>query len=408
MLIDIGRVTGNLKHRMVTMVAMRNVYKLMGARLVKSESRDHLSWMTADGDTDGKWVTDDYYEDEALSRCAENGFTPYTVAHEDGIIANAMSLMQPQGRPAQQTSTDQAQRPAVTLAPFYSLGGPTTHFAGSGADPWSEAGWGHKRSRLRNQGVSEGDWMFRIAEECRRVDAMLREYREERLKVLDKVDASKGWVYAVEQGTEKAVEEDDGWLRPVTPTLERKWSGLSQEVTFPGAVDHEAAQAPGDGNVSMEADADVVVVEEDQAGKIVGQTPGEEEEGSSRWRWGIGGEWKPGIIRAAYEVSPITRSISRPVLTERHSLILKCPIYRSIPSPRAPRTSAFRHTPSSAPSPTHSTRTSSRAPSPAELPEDSRAWNTSSNPLDPHLPAYTSGTRCEIRTLIEQKRGRGG
>lgn len=38
MLIDIGRITGNLKHRMVTMVAMRNVFKLMGARLVKGES----------------------------------------------------------------------------------------------------------------------------------------------------------------------------------------------------------------------------------------------------------------------------------------------------------------------------------------------------------------------------------
>ncbi len=36
MLIDIGRVTGNLKHRMVTMVAMRNIYKIMGARIVKS------------------------------------------------------------------------------------------------------------------------------------------------------------------------------------------------------------------------------------------------------------------------------------------------------------------------------------------------------------------------------------
>lgn len=38
MLIDIGRVTGNLKNRMVTMVTIRNVYKLMGARLIKSES----------------------------------------------------------------------------------------------------------------------------------------------------------------------------------------------------------------------------------------------------------------------------------------------------------------------------------------------------------------------------------
>lgn len=37
MLIDIGRVTGNLKHRMVTMVAVRNVFKLMGARVIKGE-----------------------------------------------------------------------------------------------------------------------------------------------------------------------------------------------------------------------------------------------------------------------------------------------------------------------------------------------------------------------------------
>lgn len=38
MLIDIGRVTGNLKHRTITMVSMRNVFKLMGARVVKGQS----------------------------------------------------------------------------------------------------------------------------------------------------------------------------------------------------------------------------------------------------------------------------------------------------------------------------------------------------------------------------------
>ena len=37
MLIQIGRVTGNLKNRMVTMVTMRNIFKLMGARVIKSE-----------------------------------------------------------------------------------------------------------------------------------------------------------------------------------------------------------------------------------------------------------------------------------------------------------------------------------------------------------------------------------
>ena len=39
LIIDIGRVTGNLRHRMVTMVAMRNVFKLMGARVIKSASK---------------------------------------------------------------------------------------------------------------------------------------------------------------------------------------------------------------------------------------------------------------------------------------------------------------------------------------------------------------------------------
>jgi len=37
MLIEKGRVTGNLKHRMVTMVAVRNIYKLLGAKVIKGE-----------------------------------------------------------------------------------------------------------------------------------------------------------------------------------------------------------------------------------------------------------------------------------------------------------------------------------------------------------------------------------
>lgn len=38
LLIDIGRITGNLKYRQITMVSMRNVYKVMGARVVKGET----------------------------------------------------------------------------------------------------------------------------------------------------------------------------------------------------------------------------------------------------------------------------------------------------------------------------------------------------------------------------------
>lgn len=38
LLIEKGKVTGNLKHRMVTMIAVRNLYKLLGARVIKGES----------------------------------------------------------------------------------------------------------------------------------------------------------------------------------------------------------------------------------------------------------------------------------------------------------------------------------------------------------------------------------
>jgi chromatin structure-remodeling complex protein RSC7 len=37
MLIDIGRVTGNLKNRNVTIICIRNVFKVMGARIIKGD-----------------------------------------------------------------------------------------------------------------------------------------------------------------------------------------------------------------------------------------------------------------------------------------------------------------------------------------------------------------------------------
>src|SRR5690349_12621998 len=103
--------------------------------------------------------------------------------------------MQPQGRPP--AHDREPTKSSFSLAPFYTLGGPTTHFAGNGADPWSEAGWGNKRAKLRGQGVSEEDWMLRTAEETRKVDGQLREYREERLQVLEGADAAV-WVWAQE------------------------------------------------------------------------------------------------------------------------------------------------------------------------------------------------------------------
>ena len=241
-------------------------------------------------------MTDDYLEDEALTKCGENGFTPYTTAHDNEIINNAIASMAPQGRPGQQVFTDQAQRSGPPLTPFYTLGGPTTHFAGSGADPWAEAGWGNRRTKLRTSGVSEENWLFRTADECRNIDRMLKAYREERLTVLDGVDAMRGWVYAVESATEKGVKEGVESLRSVRAGIETDRSGLSQEVTFEGMAMDTATALQGD--ISM----DELEMEKSSVADIVVQTREEEDKGNNMWRWGVGGEWKPGIIRTVYEV----------------------------------------------------------------------------------------------------------
>ncbi|KAK4690013.1 chromatin structure-remodeling complex protein RSC7, partial [Tremellales sp. Uapishka_1] len=283
MLIDIGRVTGNLKHRMVTMVTMRNVYKLMGARIIKN----------------GKWVTDDYYEDESLAGCAENGNTPYATIQEDELAAYANDQQRPQ-----QSNQMETSKFIYSLTPFYTIGGATTQFAGTGVDPWSDGGWGNRRAKLRGAGVGEQDWMAKTAFEVRRIDRELRDEREERIGVLEGVDGTRGWVWAEERLAEdKAM---DLGLRPPPPPRGR--STLSQEVVF-------EAERVEERDVVMDG------TEPAETGLIVVQTV--EEENQMRNSWTTGKAWQAGVVRAAYEphtqmphvpqtTQPTSASISRP------------------------------------------------------------------------------------------------
>uniref|UniRef100_A0A0K3CQB1 FGENESH: predicted gene_10.69 protein n=1 Tax=Rhodotorula toruloides TaxID=5286 RepID=A0A0K3CQB1_RHOTO len=65
-LIEIGRLSGNLKSRAVTMVAARNVFKVMGATFVQ----------------DGKYVVDDYYEDKAIAAGHKPGEPAFLEAYD--------------------------------------------------------------------------------------------------------------------------------------------------------------------------------------------------------------------------------------------------------------------------------------------------------------------------------------
>lgn len=281
-LIENGRVTGNLKHRMVTIVAVKNVYKLLGARTIKGEQLGYETRLDRYSLTpEGKWVEDDYNEEEALVRCQEGGFTPGTVLQGDEPVR------QQAGKDSGAQAGDAATR-AANLVPFYSVGGPTTHFAGNGADPVMDAGHGNKRAKLRTMGVTEEDWMLRTAEETRRVDINMREFRQDQLVPLGGDDA-KVWVHALENATEGKIDTAEAETVVETKTLSTL-APPTREMTAatpgPGAEDVDMAEAAlprSEGTIIVETEADRL-------------------KNAAKWKWGLG-SWQQGAPRAVYEVS---------------------------------------------------------------------------------------------------------
>lgn len=293
-LIDLGRISGNLKHRQVTMVAMRNVFKVMGARVIKN----------------GRHVVDDYYEDEAAAKCAENGIEPGSIVQDEEYVPSANL----NNERALRSAPGESSRSLAHLSTFYTVGGPTTHFAGNGVDPWTDSGWGNKRSRLRTAGVTEEDWMLRTAEEARAVDEQLRKYREERLKLLEGVDAMRGWVFAAENATEGTTAKSEligdatDVFRAPVPT-EGKKSALSNEVTMEDGGDDGESTSAEEALENKDPDVHQAAVEDKEA--IITEEPGKM---TSKYNWGLGKSWQPGAVRAVYE--PHTNMPHIPLFTQ--------------------------------------------------------------------------------------------
>lgn len=284
------------------------------------------------------------------------------------------------------------------LSPFYTTGGPSTHFGGSGIDPWTAGGWGNRRGKLRGYGVTEDDWMYRTALDSRAIDASLRQYREERIGTLEGDDL-KGWVWMMENREEqddREVGEDDkmdsapspgmnqstlgGGLKP---PLDRKRSALSREVTFEpdadaeGEVEHPSTDDPltplaatdADGDISMEV-PEIVETPAEEPGedqdpmsaaldRVNGQdgngdmirveTPEEEVKRKAKYSFGTG-SWAPGTIKAAYEVSlPLSHIAGHISAADLGSHIHICPMSHYRPKQHSPTLLEHPHTPSSNP-----------------------------------------------------------
>lgn len=270
---------------------------------------------------DGKWVDDDYNEEQALADCAANGYTPHGPVLEEELAVNQYPSAGGPGRPtATATSLADTRADKSMLASFYTVGGPTTHFGSNGLDPWNDVAHG-KRGRLRLLGVTEEDWMLRTAEEARRIDETLRKYREERIGALEGPDAH-GWVYTAERRAAGEIEDNfqqEGTLPPrseagSTPAI--RPHPLAREVTFEPPSSEPLSPAPPEPTPTPAPGAVFTGLAEAEAEepKLTGGTIVVESEAQTvHSRPGVG-SWVPGVIRAAYE--PHTQMPHVPITTQ--------------------------------------------------------------------------------------------
>ncbi|KAJ7594189.1 chromatin remodelling complex Rsc7/Swp82 subunit-domain-containing protein [Mycena floridula] len=142
-LISEGKLGSHLRTRSVTLITARSAYKLHGSKTI----------------VDGKWVTDDYYENKALEEIKERGLQPGDPVG-DLPDPNAQS----QANEAALAANRNDRTAATSGGPMYRAGGPTTLFGASGWGPFSDGPLNAvRKSLLSRDGVTEENWMWKMA-----------------------------------------------------------------------------------------------------------------------------------------------------------------------------------------------------------------------------------------------------
>ncbi|ORY87470.1 chromatin remodelling complex Rsc7/Swp82 subunit-domain-containing protein [Leucosporidium creatinivorum] len=172
-LIDLGKLSGNLKSRAVTMVSARNCYKVMGAAFVLN----------------GKYVFDDYYEDKALAAGHQPGepawIETYDPEKDTGTLATAKGPAPPgatssglnqllghsgKPRPIQPDLRAGAQRDDFSSTVG---GGMHAIFGGVGQVPFGKA-WDPSAKKAKPAAhLTAENWMLEYAKNVRESNAQL-------------------------------------------------------------------------------------------------------------------------------------------------------------------------------------------------------------------------------------------
>lgn len=161
-LIAEGKLGSHLRTRSVTLVTARSAFKLHGSKMIFGQCLLVTNYIATDFITDGRWVTDDYYEDKVLADITEKGLKagdpvgelPDPSAPTGNNELNALT--------AAAAAANKAERGGG--GGVYRAGGPTTIFGGGGMGPYSDGPLNAvRKSLLSRDGVAEDNWMWMMA-----------------------------------------------------------------------------------------------------------------------------------------------------------------------------------------------------------------------------------------------------
>ncbi|GAA6027047.1 hypothetical protein JCM8097_006069 [Rhodosporidiobolus ruineniae] len=189
-LIELGRLSGNLKSRAVTMVSARNVFKIMGATFLQ----------------DGKYVFDDYYEDKSIAAGHKPGepafIEPYDPDKDTGTLATSKGNAPPGatslglnvliGHPGK------PKVPGGELISSQIGGGIHATFGGTGLQPFGKSWDPSARKAKPAPHLTPENWMLEYAEAVRETNSELIRVR-------------KGNIGQVQVGLGVEEREEDCW-----------------------------------------------------------------------------------------------------------------------------------------------------------------------------------------------------
>lgn len=114
--------------------------------------------------TDGRWVTDDYYEDKVIEEITPLGIKPGDPVGELPDPNAASHSNELSALAAASAANANKERAGGGSGGVYRAGGPTTLFGAAGWGPYSDGPLNAvRKSLLSRDGVSEENWMYMMA-----------------------------------------------------------------------------------------------------------------------------------------------------------------------------------------------------------------------------------------------------